>query len=152
MLNRYELGKRNRNYKKVLDDLSPYAGDQWWALSRDACLCIMNFMEKRGNVVRFFENTDCPDESIFQTILGHTDFKSRMARNVTYTEWLAGKWNPEKITHKHLVFFRNNSSFSEDEFYGSGDMLFARKFADDSEDIVLALQRQSAHIGSRTNA
>jgi hypothetical protein len=92
--------------------------------------------------VEFFKNTFCPDESFFQTILGNSRFKSRIVRSLTYADWIAGGLNPGNISEKHLAFFRSTSSFSVDSLLGAGEMLFARKFSDDSEELVSRLEDQ----------
>ena len=57
-----------RDYKSYLRNLVPYAGSEWWALSREACEHIQSFVANERRVVNFFKNTHCPDESFFQTI------------------------------------------------------------------------------------
>ena len=140
---------RKRNYKDYLRDLAPYAGAQWWALSHEACDFILSFVKENIQVVNFFKNTICPDESIFQTILGNSPFRSRIVRELTYADWSAGGANPAFITEEHLAFFRPTSSFSPDGVYGSDEMLFARKFSDESEELVARLENQIAENEGR---
>ncbi|MEO8599032.1 MAG: beta-1,6-N-acetylglucosaminyltransferase [bacterium] len=138
------LVPRTRDYKTYLGDLAPYAGSTWWALSREACDFILHFVTLRTQVVDFFKNTLCPDESMFQTILGNSHFKPNIARNLTYTDWGAGGASPAGITEEHLALFQATSSFAPDDTYGAGEMLFARKFSDASADVVARLDRQIA--------
>jgi hypothetical protein len=131
-----------RDYKKVLGSIVPYGGCTWWALSRNVCDFILRFVKEQVKIVSFFKNTVCPDESFFQTILGNSKFKPYIRRNLTYVDWSAGGPNPAYITQKHLESFKSSLFFCSDEVYGSGEMLFARKFTDDSEDLVNKLDKQ----------
>ncbi len=133
---------RERDYKADFGDLAPYAGSTWWALSREACEYILDFVNREARLVRFHEHTRCPDESFFQTILGNSDFKSRVARNLTYTDWSAGGRSPADISERQITFLRTHSEFSPNDVYGPGPMLFARKFTDERSDLVALLDRQ----------
>jgi core-2/I-Branching enzyme len=137
-----------RDYTLYLRDLVPYGGSTWWGLSREACEHVVSFVDRESQVVAFFKNTVCPDESFFQTILGNSRFKSRIARNLTYTDWSEGSSSPAVITDKHLEFFRGHPSFPPDSVYGEGEMLFARKFPDGSESLVASLREQIEEQGA----
>lgn len=133
---------QKRDYKAYLGDLAPYAGSTWWALSRAACDFILSFATRETQAVDFFRNTICPDESLFQTILGNSHFRPRIVRNLTYTDWSDGAASPAVMTERHLALFQATSSFAPDDTYGGGEMLFARKFADEPGDLVTKLDRQ----------
>jgi hypothetical protein len=137
-------GPSRRDYEAYLGDLVPYAGSTWWALSREACDVILAFVKRETRAVRFFKNTFCPDESFFQTILGNSDLRSRVARNLTYTDWSASKPHPAYMTEAHLGVFRATSSFAGSDPYGPGEMLFARKFSDAHADLVRQLDLHRA--------
>jgi len=132
---------RERDYRSCFGGLAPYAGSTWWALSRDACEYIADVANRETRLVRFHRHAHCPDESFFQTILGNSDFKSRIARNLTYTDWSAGGRSPATISDRHLPILRTQSSFPEEDVYGTGPMLFARKFTDERGDLVAELDR-----------
>lgn len=140
---------RWRNYKDYLRDLDPYGGSTWWALSHEACNFILSFVKENIQVVNFFKNTICPDESFFQTILVNSPFRSRIVRSLTYADWSAGGASPAFITEEHLAFFRSTPLFPPDGVYGSGEMLFARKFSDESEKLVARLENQITENESR---
>jgi hypothetical protein len=133
---------RKRDYKAYLRDLVPYGGDTWWALSPEACNYILTFVKDEVQVVNFFKYTDCPDETLFQTILGNSYFKSRINRNLVYADWSARGSHPAYITERHLAVFQSTSLFASDAVFGSGEMLFARKFSDESESLVAMLENQ----------
>ena len=104
-------------------------------------------MKREARAVRFFKNTFCPDEAVFQTILGNSGLRSRIVRNLTYTDWTAGGPSPAYLTEAHLALFRTTSSFAGSDPYGPGEMLFARKFSDAHADLVHQLDRQRVTRG-----
>jgi hypothetical protein len=131
----------SRDYKKHFQNLNPYAGSTWWALSREACQYILTFSEKETNIVNFFKNTICPDESFFHTILGNSVYKTNIIRNLTFTDWSAGGSSPENMTDKHLDLFKA-SHFVPKDAYGNGEILFARKFTDDSVELISKIEKE----------
>jgi hypothetical protein len=133
---------RQRDYQAHLGALAPYAGSTWWALSRAACDHILAFAARETSVVEFFKNTQCPDESFFHTILGNSPFRRHIARNLTYTDWSDGGASPANMAQQHLTLFKARSSFPADDTYGAGAMLFARKFTDQSAQLVARMDRQ----------
>jgi hypothetical protein len=148
-LMRFGVLPRERDYKTYLRDLVPYGGSEWWAISREACDYILTFMKRNTRVVDFFKNTNIPQETLFQTILGNSHFKSKNVRSLTYTDWSARGPSPAYITEKHLAFFQTTSSYPPDDLFGGGEMLFARKFSDESGDLVARLDDQIREKESR---
>jgi hypothetical protein len=139
---------RELDYRHFLGNLAPYGGSEWWALSREACEFILTFMKKEIQVVNFFKHTKCPGESLFQTILGNSFFKPRIVRSLTYADWRnTGRGHPAYITEKHLPFFQSTAFFPTDAVLGDGEMLFARKFSDESEDLVAKLEKLRNELG-----
>jgi hypothetical protein len=119
---------RARDFRCVLGQLAPYAGSQWWALSRSACQHVLAFVEREHAVVDFYRNTWFPDEMIFQTILGNSAFRERIVHNVTYTDWGQGGAHPGALHDGHLARFAAPLGVLADDVYGRGEVLFARKF------------------------
>ncbi|CAA9892228.1 conserved hypothetical protein [Candidatus Methylobacter favarea] len=131
----------DRDYKSHLRNLVPHGGSEWWALSREACEYIQSFVDNKPQVVNFFKHTVCPDESFFQTIIGNSPYKARTQRNLTYADWSGGGANPAYLTKIHLEFLTATASMTLDDLYGTGEILFARKFSDEAEEIVLWLDQ-----------
>ncbi len=131
---------RERDFRARLQDLVPYGGSTWWALSRRACEYILDFIEQKPEVVKFFKHTHCPDEMLFHTVLGNSEFQHRILPEVTYADWTAGGASPALISERHLDSFsparRARSGVGE----GSGEALFARKFSDESTEIAERLR------------
>lgn len=145
-------GLARRDFKKKLNGLEPYAGNAGWALTRDACLYIIDFIENNPRYCNYFENVFAPDEIFFHTILGNSFFKSRICRHLTYEDWSVAAAGGEKysflerlsnkgghpavLDYRHLSLFEEKEKFIVDDIYGAGEMLFARKFDDNSLDLV----------------
>jgi hypothetical protein len=145
-----------RNYKAHLCGLTPYGGHAWWALSREACNYILNFVDENPRIVNFFKHTHIPDESFFQTILGNSPFRSKIQRCLTYANWEAGGPHPSLISEKDLELFKvagpiiisqyvnrdlDPSGVKRSDAYGTGEILFARKFSDDAEEMVAQMDQ-----------
>lgn len=126
---------QERNYKTYLGNFKPYGGSTWWHLL-EACTLIINFMDSETRVFDFFKNTACPDESIFHTIIGNSPVASNISRSLTYADWSKGGSSPLNISEAYLDFFKINTSFPSSSGFGGGEMLFARKFQDDSGDLI----------------
>lgn len=143
--NRLGIGRTShyRAYQKYLGHLTPYAGDQWWVLTRAACQYIQTFSEQEPQITGFFTNTLCPDEMFFQIILGNSPFKSKILRNVTYADWRIEGAHPAWISEEHLDdLFRSDLCFKPDDWYGVGQILFARKFSDAHTSLLDSVDRR----------
>jgi hypothetical protein len=130
-----------RDYKGVFNGLVPYAGSQWWALTNDACRHILSFIDSKCDVVKFFRNTYTPDESFFQTIIGNSEFAEHVTRNLTFADWSRAAGGPAMIDMDHLNAFMKTACIIADDSYGRGELLFARKFSDDSSRLTDFINR-----------
>jgi hypothetical protein len=118
-----------RDYRKYFD-LEPYAGETWWALSQNACKFILGFSDRNRHVERYFQHSFASDESFFHTILGNSEFKTRIRRSLHYTDWASQGSHPAMINDRHVAFWETQKKILVSDMYGSGEVLFARKFAD----------------------
>ncbi len=140
---------RTRDYKTCFGALTPYAGSTWWALTHDACAHIQNFVARNPRIMKFFVNTNCPDELVFQTILGNSPFKDKVRRNLTYTDWSRGGRSPSNIEMRHIELIRSEKVMMANDVYGHGALIFVRKVADPQivnqlEQFVQGEERQEA--------
>jgi hypothetical protein len=133
-----------RDPVRHLGDLTPFAGSQWWALTRDACEHVVAFVHARPRVMRFFRHVIVPDELVFQTILGNSPFRGMIRRGVTYTDWADGGSSPCLIDMQHVRQFETVNEVRGSGPYGEGELLFARKFTDASEAVVQRIDRMIA--------
>jgi hypothetical protein len=131
-----------RNYSACLGSLVPYYGSAYWGLTRGACQYIQSFADEKKSIVKFFENTRCPDESFFQTILNNSGYASRIAHSVSYQDWSAGGSSPAILTEKNLGVFKSESAIIVYGSEGAREALFARKFTDLSGPVLDAIDRQ----------
>lgn len=136
-----KLGLFRRDYTKSLGALEAYSGQACWALSRDACRYILDFSDQNPAVTKFFRNTFTSDEMFFHTILGNSSFRSRIRRNLVYLDWAAGADHPILLGDEHLRFFEVNEEVRVDDEWGSGEVVFARKFSDGGLDLVDRIDR-----------
>jgi hypothetical protein len=59
--------------------LKLYKGSQWWCLT-DACAAyVLDVVERRPDLVRFFRRTRIPDETFFHTIIGNSPFAATLS-------------------------------------------------------------------------
>lgn len=123
------VGLAQRDHRRCLRALGPYGGSQWWALTREACRYIIEFVQSNESVSRFFRNTCCPDEMFFHTILGNSPFRSRVRRNFTYLDWPPDQ-RPRFLDSAHVQQMESRDRVWIDDQWGSGEALFARKFSD----------------------
>lgn len=154
------LGFVQRDYRKHLGSLEPYVGSMWWSLTREACRYILDFVKTHRAICGYYENTFVPDEMFFHTILGNSIFKTRIHKSLMYVDWSGQaehSWSrqardiflergshisghPDSISEKHVSFFEKDEKVIIDDLYGSGEMLFARKFSDDRLDLIQRIE------------
>jgi hypothetical protein len=138
---KFHIIPSRRNYKQYFKELIPYAGSSWWAITREACKFILDFVDREDNrIIEFYRHTICPDEMFYQTILGNSRFRNNILRNLTYSDWTQNDANPAFISEQHLNLFKTSLKVTTQDIYGSGELLFARKFSDENDSIVNILQ------------
>lgn len=129
-------GLLQRDYRNHFDGLTPYGGHTWWALSRAACSYILTFIPSHPRVVAFFQNSAQPEEFFFHTILGNSPFKTRVRRNVLFEDWSAGGCRPPLLDESQIAAFETAPAVCINDIWGSGEVLFARKFDDEHLHLV----------------
>ena len=131
------LGLAQRDYRKYLRGLEAYSGHACWALSRGACEYVMEFDTSNPHVEEYFRNTFVPEESFVHTILGNSRIRSRIRRNLVYADWSTSiGHHPAMLNSEHVRLFEAQENVWVEDEWGSGEMLFARKFSDDNLDLV----------------
>jgi hypothetical protein len=131
------LGLARRDYRRHLAGLEPYAGDASWSLSREACRYIVEFAVQNPRVGAYFQNTfSAPDEMFFHTILGNSPFRPRCRRTLFYRDYPPALSHPALLTEKHVQFFESQERVWVEDEWGSGEVLFARKFSDQTLNVI----------------
>lgn len=131
-----KIGLARRDYVRSLGGLRPYSGGGSWALSRDACEYVLDFLTRNPGVEKYFQNTFAPDEVLFHTVLGNSPLLPRLRRDLLYDDWCVSGPHPGMIDSGHIAFFESRGRVLVDDMYGVGEALFARKFSDARLDLV----------------
>ncbi|MDR1091390.1 MAG: beta-1,6-N-acetylglucosaminyltransferase [Prevotella sp.] len=116
-----------------------YAGTQWFALTRTCVLYILETISKDKRYAGFFHHTLVPDEAFFQTIIGNSPFYENTVSNLTYTDWEVPV-PPATIGERHVEFLKTHVEFNDE--YGRRFPYFARKFNDDSAELLEKIERE----------
>jgi hypothetical protein len=126
-----------RSYEKAFGDLRPYCGSQWWALSGAAVKWVSKEIESRKRFVKFAKNTCVPDEYFFQTLLMASPYAGSIRKSVMYADFTDARGpRPSRIAERHIEMIGAAENHSvEHAGYGTGPVLFARKFSDASADV-----------------
>ncbi len=128
LVNKIALRGPSRDLEMALGSDVPYAGHQWWALTREASETVMRVIAQRPQVVALFKYATCPDESFFQTILANSALSGRIKTCLTFTDWSRPQERPCLIDRGHVAELLR-SEFIHSDGFGSGPVFFARKFS-----------------------
>lgn len=103
----------------------------WWAISKDAVQCIVDFTEQEKKTMKFMKYTWCADEFFFATILMNSRFKHTVVNNnLRLINWKEGSPNPIILSHLNFDEIKNSEKF------------FARKFDMDVDyDIMKKIEK-----------
>ena len=109
--------------RKMPLSMQPYAGSQWWLLSRDTVVMILSFLKENKEVENFFQNVWIPDEIFFQTVLYHLkgDDPCIINKNYRFIEW-------EKKADLDFISNPKELTVLDFEQLQKTEALFARKF------------------------
>lgn len=124
-----------RKYPERYAHFTLYAGSQWWALSKSCVDYILQFVADNAQYVDFYKYTYIPDEMFFHTIIGNSPFQKHVVNAVMYDDWITGA--PAAITFQHLPILTQKTLPAANG--GIKTLLFARKFSDDSQEIITAI-------------
>ena len=140
-----KFGFARLDYRSELRSMEPFGGSQWWALSSEACRYVIDFARDHPEICRFFSKTSAPDETFFHTVLGNSELRSSITRNLMYEDWQAGTPHPNPIGESHLAYFRGRDKVLADDVFGAGELLFARKLSDET----LLISQQLAELAKQ---
>ena len=133
LLNRLLERLPDRNVTKALGGMTPYAGSQWWVLSRPAIVHVQRFVAQGGPALKLFHQAHIPDEMFFQTVVSSLP-DAVIDRGLTYTDWSGKKSGPAIITCEHLHALQA-AQFELDDGFGDGQAYFVRKFDEADESL-----------------
>jgi hypothetical protein len=115
-----------RDLARGLGNLEPHAGGNWWALSDPAVRTVLDTVDARPRMVRFFRHADCPDECFFQTILSNSVHAPQISQSVTFADWTVKGRGPRLIDERHLDWLLDGDT--PPAGIVNQPYLFARKF------------------------
>ena len=109
--------------RKVPHDIQMMIGSQWWCLRRRTVDAVLEFCQKRPDVMRFFRTTWIPDETFFQTVVRHLVPEHEI--------------KPRTLTFLMFTDYGLPVSFYNDHYdlLLTQDYLFARKISPDALDL-----------------
>ncbi|MGA0541218.1 DUF5928 domain-containing protein [Neotabrizicola sp. VNH66] len=123
--------------RKVPADLAMQIGSQWWCLRRRTVEAVLEFIDTRRDVMRFFRTTWIPDETFFQTVVRHlvpeSDLRTRPLTFLMFTDY-----------GMPVTFYNDHY-----DLLLSQDYLFARKISPDAKDLKQRLGELYAAKGRR---
>ena len=109
--------------RQIPHDLKIQIGSQWWCLRRRTIEAILEFTKTRKDVARFFRTTWIPDETYFQTIVGHlipaVEIDSRTLTFLVFSDY-----------GMPATFYKDHY-----DFLVAQDFLFARKISPGAADL-----------------
>jgi hypothetical protein len=101
--------------RRLPDALRAHGGSQLWSLGRPHRRCVLDVVDRRPEIARFFRRTAFPDETFFQTILASSPLNDTLVNdNRRYIRWTGGA-SPETLRRADLPELRRSPA------------LFARK-------------------------
>jgi Core-2/I-Branching enzyme len=84
----FSLVSRFSIRRKFLQGFKPFAGSQFWGLSKECAEYVYNFIQQNPRSVNYFKYVDIPDEMLYQTILLNSRFKDDIINeNLWYIDW-----------------------------------------------------------------
>ncbi len=116
--------------RKFPDYLQPHGGAQWWAITTDVAVGVVQFVNQHPDYLVYHKYSLLPDEFFFQSILQHLALSAnfKIKPTITYTNW-------DKPNVPHPVTF---TAADFDELKNQPlEMLFARKFDTVVDEIIL---------------
>lgn len=104
--------------RKMPDNLIPVGRSQWFTMTLKHIRYIVEYLQKKPEVQKFFELTWGADEIIFQTILYNSPYRKDIVNDsLRYIDWSERKASPKTFTIKDFQALIESGK------------LFARKFS-----------------------
>ena len=119
--------------RRTPDYVRPYAGSQWWNLSREAVEYVLGFVDRHPDFRRYHEHTLLTEEIFFQSVVVGSGFEGRedlVNDNLRFLRWPVGQSHPSVLGVDDLPEML------------AGGKLFARKFDPEVDAEVLDRLRE----------
>ena len=102
--------------RKDICEINFYTGSSWWCFNNEFTQYLLNYINDNPKFIKIFNNSNCPDEHIFQTILMNSPYANTREDYLHYIDWTGCKNSPNVLTIKDFDNIKNSEKF------------FARKF------------------------
>lgn len=104
-------------YRNNFIGMRLYRGSQWFTISYDCMLYVLNYIEENPWIFKDFKYTLTPDEHFFQMLICNSPYKEKIVNNnLRYIDWSLGGNSPKVLTMTDLDMLTNS------------EKLWARKF------------------------
>ena len=117
------LPKQKDFPRKFPEGYQPYEGSQWFTLSFQSAVNIIDFLDRDKKFYNYFKYTHVSDEIFFPTLIMNTpvnDTVNIVNDNLRYIDWSKHTGHPAIIGTEDFEALKNSSAF------------FARKFEEES--------------------
>ena len=91
-------GGYNKTYKifeRTQLNIKYYFGSSWWALNRMTVDWILEYLAQHKEYYQFYQNSTCPDESFFQTLVMLSPYANENTDYLTYLRFQKGANSPD---------------------------------------------------------
>ena len=102
--------------RKNITGLEYNFGSSWWTLTHSSVEWMLDYLERHEEVLDFFDNSICPDESLFQSLFMKTPYTNTRENIKVYLDWTGENRHPKTLTINDYDTLMNS------------DFLIARKF------------------------
>lgn len=120
MYDKFHIGLKNFKPEEI------YKGGEWWTLTRECLLKVMDYIYRNPEFIEKFRHTLCADEHFMQMLIVKVGLLERVQnKNLRYIVWKTSKDNPNILTMRDL-----NSILESFDFIG-------RKFDMDEDSVVV---------------
>ncbi|RFM30175.1 beta-1,6-N-acetylglucosaminyltransferase [Deminuibacter soli] len=110
-------------------------GPNWFTVTSEAAAFIIDVLELRPDIARYFKYCWGADEFIFASILYNSAFRERLRECLLFCKWLPGNGHAEILTTNDLEEMKASGKF------------FARKFDTDTDNHIFSVLEEL--IGSK---
>lgn len=117
--------------RKNITGLEYNFGSSWWTLTHSSVEWMLDYLERHEEVLDFFDNSICPDESLFQSLFMKTPYTNTRENIKVYLDWTGENRHPKTLTINDYDTLMNS------------DFLIARKFDEKIDgEIINKLERK----------
>ena len=113
--------------RKNITGLDFNFGSSWWLLTNECIQYIYDKIRANPNIMRYFDNSICPDESLFQSIFVSSPYLKTQADIPIFIDWRGQNKHPKTFTINDY-----------DELINS-NYLMARKFDENIDDNIIKM-------------